>query len=78
MNLRVCRQCGAELNKYSSTDICSRCAKENLKKAFKQYPEYGKAFKETVEELSSSENIQKMTEDTTRFLETLSKIRKGK
>lgn len=54
-----CRQCGKELPRLSSTDICSDCARANLKKTLDANPELKKAFKEAVEETFSPETERK-------------------
>ena len=73
-----CKQCGKELPRLSSTDICTDCARENLKKSLDANPELKKAFKEAVEETFSPENRKKMVDDTARFMQTLQALQKLK
>ena len=71
----VCRQCGKELHYGWSTDICTECARANVKKIFKENPEVKQAFKESIEEMKKPENIKKMADDTVKFMQALQKIR---
>lgn len=74
-----CRQCGKELPRISSTDICSDCARANLKKSLDENPELKKAFKEAVEETFSPENRKKMVDSTVKFMQGIQALqRKGK
>lgn len=73
-----CRQCGKELPRISSTDICSDCARINLKKSLDANPELKKAFKEAVEETFSPENRKKMVDTTVRFMQALQALQKPK
>lgn len=73
-----CRQCGKELPRISSTDICSDCARAALKKTLDANPVLKKAFKEAVEETFSPENRKKMVDDTVRFMQTLQALQKKK
>lgn len=73
-----CRQCGKELPRISSTDICTDCARVNLKKSLDANPEFKKAFMEAVEETFSSENRKKMVDDTVRFMQILQSLQKKK
>lgn len=73
-----CRQCGKELPKISSTDICTDCARANLKKTLDADPELKKAFKEAVKEASKPENIEKMAKDTVRFMQTIQALQKNR
>ena len=73
-----CRQCGEELPRISSTDICSDCARANLKKTLDANPELKKAYKEAVEETFSHENRKKMVDDTVSFMQTLQALQKKK
>ena len=66
-----CRECGKELPKIWSTDICLECSKANIKQIFKENPELKQAFKETVEELKKPENVKKMAEDTAKFMQAV-------
>ena len=58
----VCRQCGKELPKNFTTNICLECSKENVRKIFKENPEIKDAFRESIEEM------KKMVDDTVRFM----------
>lgn len=73
-----CRQCGKELPRISSTDICSDCAKADLKKSLDANPELKKAFKEAVEETFSPENRKKMVDSTVRFMQVIQALQKKK
>lgn len=73
-----CRQCGKELPRISSTDICTDCARENLKKSLDANPELKKAFKEAVEETFSPENRKKMVDRTVKFMQTIQALQKKK
>lgn len=64
----VCRQCGKELPKNFTTNICLECSKENVRKIFKENPEIKDAFKESIEEMKKPENMKKMVDDTVRFM----------
>lgn len=74
-----CRQCGKELPKVWSTDICLECSRENVRKIFKENPEVKQAFHESIEEMQKPENMKKMVADTCRFMsavQALQKVRK--
>jgi hypothetical protein len=47
----ICRQCGKELPKIWSTDICLECSEENVKNIFKEFPEVKEAFIKTIKEM---------------------------
>lgn len=64
----VCRQCGKELSKNFTTNICLECSKENVRKIFKENPEIKDAFRESIEEMKKPENMKKMVDDTVRFM----------
>lgn len=64
----VCRQCGKELPKNFTTNICLECSKENVRKIFKENPEIKDAFRESIEEMKKPENMKKMVDDTVRFM----------
>lgn len=66
-----CRQCGKEFPQILGADICTDCARANLKKSLDANPELKKAFKEAVEETFSPENRKKMVDDTVRFMQAL-------
>lgn len=73
-----CRQCGKELPRISSTDICSDCAMADLKKSLDANPELKKAFKEAVGETFSPENRKKMVDSTVRFMQVIQALQKKK
>lgn len=73
-----CRQCGKELKPHWSTDICLECSKENMKKIFRENPEIKQAFCETIKELKKPENIQKMANNTARFMNAIQTLRSEK
>ena len=73
----VCRQCGKELPKNFTTNICPECSKENVRKIFKENPEIKDAFKESIEEMKKPENMKKMVDDTVRFMGAVQSIQKG-
>lgn len=72
----VCRQCGKELPKNFTTNICLECSKENVRKIFKENPEIKDAFKETIEEMKKPENMKKMVNDTARFIDAVQSMQK--
>ena len=72
----VCRQCGKELPKNFTTNICLECSKENVRKIFKEYPEIKDAFRESIEEMKKPENIKKMVDDTVRFMGVVQSMQK--
>ena len=53
-------------------------ARQRLKELLDQDPELKKAFKETIEELKKPENIQKMVDATTPYVEAILKLRDKK
>lgn len=67
----VCRQCGKELPKNFTTNICLECSKENVRKIFKENPEIKDAFRESIEEMKKPENMKKMVDDMVRFIGAL-------
>jgi len=71
-----CRQCGKELPKISYTDICTDCARANLKETLDTNPELKKAYKEAVEETFSPENRKKMADDTVCFMQAIQALQK--
>lgn len=75
-DMAVCRQCGKELPKNWSTDICIECSRENMRKIFKENPEVKQAFKESIEEMRKPDNIQKMADNTVRFIQVIQSIQK--
>ena len=54
----VCRECGKELPKNYTTDICLDCSRENVRKIFKENPDIKQAFKESIEEMKKPENMK--------------------
>lgn len=72
----VCRQCGKELPKNFTTNICLECSKENVRKIFKENPEIKDAFKESIEEMKKPENMKKMVDDTIRFMGAVQSMQK--
>lgn len=68
-----CRQCGEELPRIWSTDICLDCSRQNVQKIFKENPEIKQAFKESIEEARKPENIKKMADNTVKFMRALKK-----
>lgn len=72
----VCRQCGKELPKNFTTNICLECSKENVRKIFKENPEIKDAFKESIEEMKKPENMKKMVDDTVRFMGAVQSMQK--
>ena len=51
MKITHCRQCGVELPRLWSTDICLECSKNNVKEIFKQYPDVKEAFIESIKKM---------------------------
>lgn len=74
--MAVCRQCGKELPKTYSTDICLDCSRANVKKIFKENPEVKQAFKESIEEMKKPENMKRMVDDTVRFMRAIQSLQK--
>lgn len=72
----VCIQCGKELPKNFTTNICLKCSKENVRKIFKEYPEIKDAFRESIEEMKKPENMKKMVDDTVRFMGVVQSMQK--
>ncbi len=70
-----CRQCGKELPKVWSTDICLECSRANVKKVFKEYPEVKEAFHESIEEMRKPQNIDKMVSDAVEFMQKIQSLR---
>lgn len=75
--MAICRQCGKELQQTQVIEICSDCAKENVRKIFNDHPEAKQAFKESIDELKKPENMKRMVDDTVRFMQAIQSIRKG-
>lgn len=74
--MAVCRQCGKELPKTYSTDICLDCSRANVQKIFKENPEVKQAFKESIEEMKKPENMKRMVDDTVRFMRAIQSLQK--
>lgn len=72
-----CRQCGKELPKVWSTDICLECSRENVRKIFKENPDVKEAFKETIEDLKKPENVKKMADVTCAFMRGVQALQKS-
>lgn len=73
-----CRQCGKELPKAWSTDICLDCSRENVKKIFNENPEVKQAFKESIEEMKKPENMNKMVDGAVKFMQAIQSVQKKK
>lgn len=56
-----CRQCEKELPKIWATDICLECSKTNIQKI----------VKESIEEMRKPKNMEKMVDDTVKFMQAL-------
>ena len=69
-----CRQCGKELPKNFSTDICPECSRANVQKIFKENPEVKQAFKESIEEMKKPENMKKMVDSAVKFMSAIQVI----
>lgn len=74
--MTVCRQCGKELPKTYSTDICLDCSRANVQKIFKENPEVKQAFNESIEEMKKPENMKRMVDDTVRFMRAIQSSQK--
>lgn len=74
--MAVCRQCGKELPKTYSTDICLDCSRANVQKIFKENPEVKQAFKESIEEMKKPENMKRMVDYTVRFMRAVQALQK--
>lgn len=72
--MKNCRQCGKELTKEWSTDICLDCSRQNVRKIFKENPDVKQAFMESVEKMMEPENIKKMADDTVKFMKVVQEI----
>lgn len=71
-----CRQCGKELPKIWSTDICLECSRKNVRKIFKENLEVKQAFKESIEKMQKPENMKKMADNTYKFISTIQGIQR--
>lgn len=76
--MAVCRQCGKELPKVWSTDICLECSRENVKNIFEKDSELKQAFKESIKEMKKPESIKKMANDTVKFMSAIQSIKNRK
>ena len=74
--MAVCRQCGKELPKTYSTDICLDCSRANVQKIFKENPEVKQAFKESIEEMKNPGNMKRMVDDTVQFMRAIQSLQK--
>lgn len=54
-----CRQCGKELPKVWSTDICLECSKKNVKEIFKEFPDVKEAFMQTIQEMKAELEVNR-------------------
>lgn len=48
-----CKECGKELPKLWSTDICLECSEKNVRKIFEEYPDIKEAFKKTIQKMKA-------------------------
>lgn len=74
--MKKCRQCGKEFPNAWSTDICLDCSRQNVRKIFKENPDFKQAFMESVEEMRKQENIKKMADDTVKFMKAVQEIQR--
>lgn len=51
MNTKYCRQCGVELSRLWSTDICMECSTKNVKEIFKEFPDIKETFFKSIESM---------------------------
>ena len=73
--MKHCRQCGKELFGIDgNTDICLGCSRANVQKIFKEHPEVKQAFKESIGEMKKPENMEKMVNDTVRFMHKVQQL----
>jgi mRNA-degrading endonuclease RelE of RelBE toxin-antitoxin system len=52
-------------------------SRENIRKILKDNPELAKAFKETLDEMSRPENVDKMVKDIQKGLSVIQKLKRG-
>lgn len=71
-----CIVCGKELPKIWSTNKCLDCSRKAVKKIFKENPEVKEAFRESIEEMKNPENMNKMVDDTCRFMAAIQELQK--
>ena len=48
-----CRQCGTDLPKIWSTDMCLECSRKSVKQIFEEYPDVKECFMETIRDLKA-------------------------
>lgn len=70
-----CRQCGKELPKAWSTDICLECSRANVRKIFKENPEVKQAYQESLEEMKKPENLEKISDSFSKFINAIQTLR---
>lgn len=70
-----CKQCGKVLPKVWRTDICLECSRANVQKIFKENPEVKQAYQESIEEMSKPENIEKISNSFSKFMDAVLKLR---
>lgn len=70
-----CKQCGKELPKVWSTDICLECSRANVRKIFKENPEVKQAYQQSLEEMKKPENLEKMSNSCSKFIDVILKLR---
>lgn len=74
--MKTCRQCGKELPKSWSTDICLDCSRSNMRKIFKKNPDVKQAFMESIEEMRKPENLEKISSSFSKFIDTIQSLQK--
>lgn len=70
-----CKQCGKELPKAWSTDICLECSQANVRKIFEENPEVKQAYQQSLEEMKKPENLEKMSNSFSKFIDVILKLR---
>lgn len=70
-----CKQCGKVLPKVWRTDICLECSRANVQKIFKENPEVKQSYQESIEEMSKPENIEKISNSFSKFMDAVLKLR---
>lgn len=73
-----CIVCGKELPRTGSTDKCLDCSREAVRKIFKENPEVKQAFKESIEKMKQPENMNKMVDNTCRFMSAIQNLQKAR
>lgn len=71
----ICRECGKELPSTFCVDICLECSRANVKKIFREDPELGKAFNETIQKLKRPENLKPMADNTVKFIRAIQEVK---